>query len=64
MITEDSLVRWTLEGSQKPHFLTGLAKIYKEINVIGFSQRMGLTRDELAAVNDFIEQLAKDNYEE
>ena len=63
-IDTDTLIRWSFTDFDKPLFLSAIAKVYKELNKVGFSAKMELTREELDVFNDFVEQVAADNSEQ
>jgi len=63
-VEEQTLCRWSLVGEDKGCFLSAMSKIYSKLNEVGFSDRMGLSRDERIVFNDVVTQLAIQNNEE
>jgi len=63
-VIEEKLCRWSVVGDDREYFLSAMSKIYKALNVCGFSDRFGLSKDERIVFNDVVEQIALKNLED
>lgn len=63
-LTVETLVRFHLVGDDVPAFRAAMAKLYAEVNAVGFGKRLGLSKDERAVFNDVVEQLSIQNMED
>jgi len=63
-VQEDTFCQWQIHEDDKKYFLGAMSKIYKAINVCGFSDRFGLDKNERLVFNDVVEQIALKNLED